>query len=73
MDKTDEAKCAGGGAVRRVRMRRVKKRVKVKVLYRTWWRGGSGTRLVRCEEGWESRIVEVRVPVRCRRMEEAAQ
>lgn len=73
MDKTDEAKCAGGSAVRRVRMRRVKKRVKVKVLYRTWWRGGSGTRLVRCEEGWENRIVEVRVPVRRRPAKETAQ
>lgn len=73
MQNTVGAEIAGGSAVRRVRMRRVKRRVKVKVLYRTWWRGVSGTRLVRCEEGWESRIVEVRVPVRCRRMEEAAQ
>ena len=72
MQNTVGAECAGGGAVRRVRMRRVKRRVKVKVLYRTWWRGWSGTRLVRCEEGCESRIVEVRVPVRCRLAKETA-
>ena len=35
--------------------------VKVRILYRTWWRHGSGTKLLHCEIGEETRLV--RVPV----------
>lgn len=40
------------------------KRVKVRVIYRTWWRLGSGTKLLRSEIVEETRLVKVPVEVK---------
>ena len=37
------------------------RRVKVSVIYRTWWRHGSGTKLLRSETVVETRLVKVPV------------
>lgn len=61
-----------GAVAGKVRMRKKKKVVKVKMIYRTWLRTGTGTRLLRSEERWENRTIEVKVPVKCRRAKETA-
>ena len=50
-----------GKTTRARRPRTEKKLVKVKVLKRTWWRNGTGTKLIRSEVVWEKRLVEVPV------------
>ena len=73
MKKQGEEKETNGAVAGKVRMRKKKKVVKVKMIYRTWLRTGSGTRLLRTEEGWENRTIEVRVPVKSRRRKEPAE
>ena len=58
--KNDAASTSGKATCAR-RPRTVKKLVKVKVLKRTWWRNGTGTKLIRSEVVWEKRLVEVPV------------
>ena len=57
----NDAASTSGKATRARRPRTEKKLVKVKVLKRTWWRNGTGTKLIRSEVVWEKRLVEVPV------------
>ena len=72
MTVKNDAVAAVGTAAKPKRLRRrfEWKRVRVKVLYRTWWRHGSGTKLLHSEIVEETRLV--RVPVEDRGAKEVA-
>ena len=71
MTVKNDAVAAVGTATHKRRRRRCEwKRVRVKVLYRTWWRHGSGTKLLHSEIVEETRLV--RVPVEDRGAKEVA-
>ena len=61
-EKTEATAAAETTATPKKRRRRFEwRRVKVSVIYRTWWRHGSGTKLLRSEVVEETRLVKVPV------------